>query len=250
MTLAPREPAQRPLTGQVALITGSSRGIGRAIADTLACAGASLLLAARDAERLARFAASLRTEGHAVWHHPLDVADEESVRDFVRKGIAHFGRLNMLVNNAGIGCFGPLTDLSSEQWDRVMAVNVRGPFLLCRECIPHLRKQRPSFIVNIASVVAVKGYPNQTAYGASKHALLGMSKALAKEVHADGVRVHVLCPGGVDTDMAAQARPDLERTDLIQTQEIADAVHYLVTRRGVAVIDELHLHRQSSPPWA
>ncbi len=241
---------QGPLAGQVAAVTGAGRGIGKAIAETLAGAGAALLLAGRDDERLSRFARRLTDAGASVWHRALDVSAESAVCAWVRDGVAHFGKLDILVNNAGIGAFGPLSDLSTAQWDRVMAVNVRGPFLFCRECLPYLRSRPLSFIVNIASVVAVKGYPNQSVYGASKHALLGMSKALAKEVQQDGVRVHVLCPGGVDTDLAAAARPDLDRSELMSPQEIADAVYYLVTRRGKAVIDEIHLRRQSSLPWA
>jgi 3-oxoacyl-[acyl-carrier protein] reductase len=131
-----------------------------------------------------------------------------------------------------------------------MAVNARGPFLLCREAIPYLGRQGGGFIINIASVVAVKGYANQAAYGASKHALLGMSKALAKEVQPAGIRVHVLCPGGVDTQLGGQARPDLDQSVLIQPEEIADLVLFLVTRRGNAVIDEIHVRRATSTPWA
>jgi 3-oxoacyl-[acyl-carrier protein] reductase len=131
-----------------------------------------------------------------------------------------------------------------------MAVNVRGPFLVCREALRHLRRHTPSYIVNISSAVGVKGYPNQSAYGASKHALLGLSKALAREVHADGIRVHVLCPGGVDTSFIGDARPDLDRSVLMKPEEIADTVLFLVTRRGNAVIDEIQLHRQAATPWA
>ena len=131
-----------------------------------------------------------------------------------------------------------------------MAVNARGPFLLCREAIPYLRKNRRSFIVNISSVMGVKGYPNQAAYTASKHAILGMSKVLAKEVHQEGIRVHVICPGGVDTDLVGQARPDLNRAELIAPQEIADVVLFLVTQRGNAAIDEVHVRRDTTLPWA
>lgn len=238
------------LNGRVALITGASRGIGAAIAETLAGEGASLILTARDPERLEQAAKTLSARGSRIWHRAIDISAEADVRELVRDGVSHFGQLDILVNNAGIGCFGPLSDLTSEEWDRVMAVNARGPFLMCRECLPHLQRKTPSYIVNIASVVATRGYPNQSLYGASKHALLGMSKALAKEVHADGIRVHVLCPGGVDTELISRARPDLDRSDLMHPQEIADAVRYLVTRRGNAVIDEIHLHRQSSLPWS
>jgi 3-oxoacyl-[acyl-carrier protein] reductase len=130
-----------------------------------------------------------------------------------------------------------------------MAVNARGPFLLCREAIPYLRQQPQSFIVNISSVVGIKGYANQAAYSASKHALMGMSAALAKEVQADGIRVHAICPGGVDTPMVRQARPDLDPAVLMKPQEIADLVLFLVTRRGNAVVDQIHVRRAAATPW-
>jgi 3-oxoacyl-[acyl-carrier protein] reductase len=164
--------------------------------------------------------------------------------------VQRFGRLDILVNNAGMGVFGPLVDTSTEEWDRVMAVNARGPFLLCREAIPLLRQQAHSFIINITSVVGVKGYANQAAYSASKHAVMGMTRALAKEVHADGIRVHAICPGGVDTDLVRDARPDLDPSVLIQPEEIADLVVFLVTRHGQAVVDEIHVRRAASTPWA
>ena len=168
----------------------------------------------------------------------------------MRKTVERFLRLDILVNNAGTGVFGPLAETSTDAWDEVMRVNARGPFILCREAIPHLKKQRRSHIVNISSVVGVKGYQNQSAYAASKHALMGMTKVLAREVRDLGIRVHAVCPGGVDTKLVASARPDLDTSVLIRPEEIADAVLFLVTREGNAVIDEIHLHRESSTPWA
>jgi 3-oxoacyl-[acyl-carrier protein] reductase len=187
--------------------------------------------------------------GSAAAVFPTDISSEEQVVQLVRGTVDHFARLDILVNNAGMGTFGPLPETTVEQWDRLMAVNARGPFLLCREAIPYLQRQDQSFIVNIASVVGVKGYANQAAYSASKHALMGMTRALAREVQEHGIRVHAICPGGVDTQMVSQARPDLDRSVLMQPEEIADIVLYLVTRRGNAVIDEIQVRRASSTPW-
>ena len=131
-----------------------------------------------------------------------------------------------------------------------MAVNVRGPFLLCREALPYLKQRERSFVINITSVVGLKGYANQAAYSASKHAVMGMTKAFAREVQADDVRVHAICPGGVDTELAGQARPDLDRSVLIQPDDIADIVLFLVTREGNAVVDQIDVRRAVSTPWA
>jgi len=240
----------RPLEGKVAIVTGASRGIGHSIAVALAREGTHVALAARSNDELEAVAAEISDLGGKAAALPADVTCEADVIALVRETVDRFGRLDILVNNAGVGSFGPLTETTIEQWDRIMAVNARGPFLACREAIPYLRQQPHSFIINIASVVAVKGYINQAAYAASKHALLGMSKALAKEVQRDGIRVHVICPGGVDTELGGQARPDLDRSVLIQPEEIADTVVFLVTRRGNAVIDEIHIRREVATPWA
>jgi len=247
-----------PLDGKVAIVTGAGRGIGHSISLTLARNGARVSLVARTDTELSAVRAEIEALSGSAVALPADVASEAEVVEVVRRTFELFGRLDIVVNNAGVGIFGPLAETTAEQWDRQMAVNARGPFLICREAIPLLQQQDQSFIVNIASVVGVKGYTNQAAYSASKHALVGMSQALAKEVQNDGIRVHVLCPGGVDTQMVTQARPDLDRSvlmqpqeiaDIVLFQEIADIVLFLVTRRGNAVIDELRIRRASSTPW-
>lgn len=238
------------LNGQVALVTGAGRGIGRAIALELARAGAAVALTARTEPELQKLAADIRAEGGQVAVFPADLRDEGQVIGLVAAVAAHFGRLDMLVNNAGAPLNQTLENSTTEQFDMLMTVNVRAPFLLCREAIPHLRAVGGGFIVNIASVVAVKGYANQALYAASKHALLGMSKSLAREVQPDHIRVHVICPGGVATEMVTQMRPDLDPAGLIQPEEIAETVVFLVTRRGRAAIDQVDVRRDSNIPWA
>ncbi len=238
------------LAGKAAIVTGAGRGIGRAVALTMARAGAMVISASRTAEELDALTQEIESLGGKSMPLITDLSSESDIHRLVEATVAAFGRLDIVINNAGIGIYGPLTDMTIEEWDMVMNINARGPFLLCRESIPYLRLQERSYIVNIASVVGTKGYAGQSLYSASKHALMGMSKALAKEVQHDGIRVHAICPGGVDTAMAGQSRPDLDRSVLMQPEEIADAVLFLVTRRGKAVIDEIHLHREASLPWA
>jgi 3-oxoacyl-[acyl-carrier protein] reductase len=243
----------KPLAGKVAIVTGAGRGIGRSIALTLARAGASVALASRTLSELEAVRAEIEAAGGEAASYPADISIESDAISLVQRTVDRFGHLDILVNNAGLGIFGPLVETTVAEWDLIMAVNARGPFLLCRAAIPYLRQQPRSTIVSIASVTAHKGYANQAAYSASKHALLGMSKALAREVQPDGIRVHVVAPGRVETEMGGRARPpDQEpgQSALMQAQEIADIVLFLATRQGTAVIDEVNVRRESTTPWA
>lgn len=241
---------EKPLQGKVAIVTGAGRGIGRSIAVTLARNGARVSLAARSRAELEAVYAEIEALGGQAVSLPADVSREADVIALIHSTVERFGRLDIVVNNAAVGVFGPLVETTTQQWDQIMAVNARGPFLMCREAIPYLKQQDRSFIINISSVVGIKGYADQAAYSASKHALMGLTKALAREVQKDGIRVHAICPGGVDTELIRRARPDLDRSVLIQPQEIADIVLFLVTRQGNAVIDEVQIRREASTPWA
>jgi 3-oxoacyl-[acyl-carrier protein] reductase len=238
------------LNDKIALVTGAGRGIGRRIALALGCEGVGVALAARTESQLRAVREEIISEGGRAECFCLDVSDEESIKTVIEGVVKWAGRLDILVNNAAIGIFGPLEETSVDDWDLTMAVNARAPFIACREAIPHLRKAERGFIVNISSVIGVKGYANQSAYTASKHALMGMSRALAREVHNEGISVHTICPGGVNTEFIRNARPDLEPDVLIDPEEIAKAVVFLITRGGNSVVDELHLRRDASVPFA
>lgn len=237
------------LAGSVAMVTGASRGIGRAISTALAAEGATVVLAARSAEPLRQTADLVMEAGGRAEVVVTDLAREASIVELIKTTRDKFGRLDILINNAGITHSARLDETRTEDLDRCWAINARAPFLLCREALPLLRQATRAFIVNIASVVGVKGYPLQSAYTASKHALRGMTMALAEELRDTNVRVHVVCPGGVATDMVTSVRPDIPVQHLIASDEIAELVLYLVTRRGNAVVDELHVRRATAAPW-
>jgi len=239
----------RRLAGKVAIVTGASRGIGRAISVALAKEAAMVVLAARSIEKLQETAEQVTRAGGKAEVVITDLAQENSIKNLVKVMKDKFSRLDILVNNAGVTHSAKLQETTTADWERCHQINTRAPFILCREALPLLKKAETAYIVNIASVVGVKGYPLQSAYTASKHALRGMTISLAEELKGSNIRVHLLCPGGVDTELVQKVRPDIKKEDLMQPEEIAELVVYLVTHKGNAVIDELHIRRVASSPW-
>ena len=183
------------LKGKVAVVTGSGRGIGRAIALVLAKCGAHVVAAARTVEQIDSLAEQIAAAGGRATAIPTDVTEETSVLALFEKVREDLGRLDVLVNNAGLGIYGEMIDFDVDDFDRVLAVNLRGTFLCSREAMRMMVPRKEGYIINISSVVGFKGYPNQSEYTASKHALRGMSIALAEELRSDNIRVHVICPG-------------------------------------------------------
>ncbi len=237
------------LEGKVAIVTGASRGIGRAISIALAEEAATVVLAARSIDKLRETADKVTATGGKSEIVVTDLVEEESIKNLIRVTSQKFSRLDILINNAGVTHSAKLQETATKDWDYCFAVNSRAPFILCREALPLLKKAKVGYIVNIASVVGVKGYPLQSAYTASKHAIRGMTISLAEEYNHSNIRVHLICPGGVDTELLAKVRPDLKKQDLMQPEEIAELVLYLVTHKGNAFIDELHIRRATSVPW-
>ena len=179
----------------------------------------------------------------------VDMTDEESIKSLVGRISDRYPAIDILVNNAGVTHSAPLAETATEDFDRCMQVNARGPFILCREAMELINKSPGGYIINIGSVVSVKGYPQQSAYTASKHALRGMTMSLAEELNKANISVHLICPGGTNTGMVANVRPDIKKDELIEPAEIAEIVKFIVTREGKGLIDEFHLRRSTSSPW-
>lgn len=230
-----------------ALVTGASRGIGLAIARELADVGYNLALVARSEDAMKQVAAEIEAAyGVRVKPIPADLAQEESYRRIVAETVAEFGGIDLLVNCAGLAQQGSFTDVTPAEWDTIFSVNAKAPFFICKEALPYLKQSQKPIIINIASVVGFKGYIHQSVYSSSKHALTGFTKVLAKEVQPFGIRVHLISPGGVATEMVTRMRPDIKPDELLQPEEIAEIVRFLVTRKGRGTIDQFYLRRYSS----
>lgn len=241
--------AKADLKGKVAVITGGGGGIGSAVAEVLAREGMQIaLLGGNRPEKLQETAHKVQEFGKCRIF-PGDLTDFSALPSLADQVLNAFGTVDVLVNNAGMALSCPFSEVQPEQFDRIMDINVKVPFFLTQKLLPELKKSSAGTVINIASVVGHAGYPLQSAYAASKHALLGFTKSLAREVYQDGVRVHAICPGGVYTDMVRVARPDLTPEGMILPEEIAELVQFLVTHRGNAVIDELNVHRVTKEPF-
>ena len=235
---------------RVAIITGSGSGIGKATALALAQEGMKIVLCGRTVSKLEETAKLVEEAGGKALIVSGDLRDESYIIRIVDETMEAFGRIDVLINNAGVSLAKPVVDCTAEEFDQIMDTNMKAPFLLCKYSIPHMRKSDCGTIINIASVVGHKGYVNQSLYGASKHAITGFTKVLAKEVQEDGIRVHLLSPGGVYTEMVANVRPDLDPTYLIKPVDIADIIFFLLKSRGNAVIDSINIRRVNNTPFA
>jgi 3-oxoacyl-[acyl-carrier protein] reductase len=225
------------LDGKVALVTGASRGIGRVIAQTLAEAGATVVLGARDAARLAEVVREIEAGGGRALAVSLDVAEKASVEAALGGLLAAHGRLDVLVNNAGITRDNLLLRMRVEEWNDVLATNLTGAFLCTQVALKPMLKQRSGRIVNVTSVVGLTGNAGQANYAASKAGLVGFTKSVAREVASRGITVNAVAPGFIETDMTA-AMTDKAREAVLsaiplgrvgEARDVAAAVAFLAS---------------------
>ncbi len=203
------------LANQVAVVTGAGRGIGRAIALTFAAAGADVACVSRTAENAEKAAGEVRAAGRKAWAYPVDVADVAAVSQAAQKILTDAGRVDILVNNAGVTRDGLLMRLSDADWDAVLNTNLKGAFLFTRALSRAFLKQRSGRIINISSVIGLIGNAGQANYAASKAALLGFTKSVARELGSRGVTVNAIAPGFIETDMTAALNEQV-RTELLK----------------------------------
>ena len=229
------------LSGQVALVTGAGRGIGRAVAMAFAREGARVVLAARSGRELSALQREIEAAGGAALAVPTDVRQEPAVAALVSRALADSGRIDCLVTAAGLAAFDPVADIKTEEWDQLMAVNLRGVFLACRAVLPSMVAQRRGTIINIGSVVTTRTLTGSAAYTATKYGILGFSRVLAEEMRSHGVRVGVLSAGATDTPLwDAMASPP-DRSKMLRPGQIAEAALLMATVPAGATLEELTL---------
>jgi NADP-dependent 3-hydroxy acid dehydrogenase YdfG len=232
--------ARRALAGEVAIVTGAARGIGRAVADALAAEGATVVLAARSRADLAAAVDAIRAAGGTALAVPTDVRDERELATLVDETVGRFERVDILVNAAGIASFGPVADAKTDDWDAMLAVNLRGAMLASRAVLRPMLHRRRGTIVSIASIAARRAIPGCAAYAASKAGLVAFSQALAEEVRPT-IRVGVVLPGAVDTPLWDTLGGGPERQRMLRPEDVAQAVVLMTTLPPNAALEELTL---------
>lgn len=236
------------LKNKIALVTGAGRGIGRAITLALAKEGAQLVLAARRQQELETVAQEVRAMNSAAFIIPTDMREEAQIHAMLAKTIEHFGALHVLVNNAGLGHFKTVAEMTTAQWDEMFSVNLRGVFLATREALPHLRKAGESFVINIASLAGKNTFVNGSGYAATKWGLRAFSQCLMLEERQHGVRVLVVCPGSVDTEFAAgrTGSPHSQKKEIVLPEDVAATIVMSIKMPQRAMVSEIDI-RPTNP---
>ena len=231
----------------IALVTGASRGLGRAVALALGAAGWRVGICSRSGDGVSRTLAALRDAGIQAAGRPADVANESDVNSLVSLIERELGPIDTLVNNAGVLHAKPFQEITPDEWDESFATNVRGLYLVTRAVLPGMRARRRGTIVNVASLSARGGWAGGTAYTASKHAVLGFSRSLMLELRDEGIRVITICPGSMDTEMI-QRQTAFERDPerILKPEDVAQTVLHAIRLPPRALVSELDI-RPTSP---
>jgi short-subunit dehydrogenase len=232
---------------RAALVTGASRGIGYALAGTLGAEGYGLTLTARKPDTLEQAASQLQEKGYDVEFLAANMADEEAIRAVVSRHRERFGRLDVLVNNAGVGIGAPVNEHQTKYVDMQLDVNLRAIVLFYRECIELLRaagaEHRNALVVNLASMAAKVPSPWLSVYSAAKAGVAAYTVAMNKELNNDGVKSVAFCPGFVDTDMTDYVKGTISGEEMISTTDIAEALRFLLRLSPNCVVPEIMFHR-------
>ncbi len=237
--------AKKHLDGVVALVTGASRGIGLAIAQTLGRMGAKVSLCARDTKRLEDVAALFERQGMRALAVPADVTRANEIASLVAKTEQSLGPIEILVNNAGIGYFGPTHEASEKNWDDVLDTNLKSVFLMSKAVAPGMILRRSGHIINIASLAGKNAFVGGGIYCASKWGLLGLTQCMAEDLRPNGIRVSAICPGTVDTEFSSHVGRDPRK--MLQPEDVAHAVEMIVTQEPQSFISEILLRPTQKP---
>jgi 3-oxoacyl-[acyl-carrier protein] reductase len=231
------------LDGKVAIVTGSSSGIGKAIALRFGEESAKVVLAARRLHLCEQTVARIQAKGGEAHAIQADISDDYQVSDLIQQTVSRYGQLDILVNNAGIFGGGRLVDTDTKTFDDVIATNLRGTFLCCRAGFQQMKQQRGGLIINMSSVAGVQAWKGTGAYSASKHGMMALTKSLADEGRAFNIKVSAICPAGVADELVDASREEILRNEKIDPYDIAETALYLAGLGPKAVVHQIVVDR-------
>src|SRR5450432_1259348 len=234
-----------PLAGKIAMVTGSTRGIGKAIATKFALLGAAISLCGRDERALATCKDELQRAGARVYAQRADVTRSSEVAALVESTERQLGPISILVNNAGIGMFGPVHEKSEQDWELLMNTNLKSVFLISRSVAPLMIRRKAGDIINISSLAGKNTFAGGGLYCASKWGLLGLTGCMAEELRVHGIRVSAICPGSVATEFAGRGAKDAAK--MLTAEDVAHAVAMVALQDWQSFISEVHLRPLSKP---
>lgn len=234
------------MSGQVVIITGASRGIGRATAQLFAKTGAEVVAVARTESDLNSLSAEIEEAGGACLPLPADIGVEEDVKRLVHATMEEFGQIDILVNNAGVAGYSVVVEAPTEDWDWMIGTNLRGPFLLTREVLHHMIPRKSGHIINVASVAGKKGYRTAAIYCASKFGLIGFSESLAKQLREHNIKVTTICPGTTHTHLAFGLLES--RREYMAPEDVARAIVFVAAQPPGVVVHELTIMSMKEEP--
>lgn len=209
---------------KVVIVTGASQGLGRAIAVKYAKNGANVILAARDRKKLEKLEKEINEFYGRAFSIQTDITKEKDVKELINKVYRKFGKIDILINNAGVWIDGPIYEMKTEDWNKVIDVNMKGVFLCSREASKYMIKQESGHIINIASVASKIASKNSTVYCASKFGVFGFSKSLAKDLKDYGIKVTTICPSAIDTDLF-KGKPHVSKKMMMRPEKVANVVY-------------------------
>lgn len=234
------------LENKIAVITGAGKGIGKAAAKLFLKEGASVALNSRTKTDLDSFLKESSSFSNKILTVPGDISDEKVIKKLIDDTIKKFNRVDILVNNAGFGIFDDFVNSTNRDFDDMFATNVRAVYILTRDLLPYMIKQKEGTIINIASIAGKNGVPGGAVYSATKHAVMGLSRSILFEVRKHGIRVIAVCPGSVNTEFFRESSSDLKHETMLTPDDIADSILYAATLPPNATVNEIEI-RPANP---
>jgi len=237
------------VNGKIILVTGGGQGLGAAICRTLAEDGATVIALDVNTQKAEKLVEEIKGKGGTIESFQMNVADQKNVEEVIKNVVDKYGRIDAVINNDGVDVTLPIDELTFDDWNKVISVNLSGPFIVSKAVYPYLKKQGKGHIVNVASTASKRAWPNASAYHASKWGLLGLSHALHAELRKENIKVTALVAGGMQTPFILERFPDVDPNVLQDPKNVAETIKYVLCMPEASVIPEIMVIPMRETSW-